>query len=111
MGEPYWRREPEDEATLAGCHATSVEDFRTLPGLVGLFGELGWDLVEMVLADQDSWDRYVAAQWWNLRAWLDANPGDELAAEVRDELDRAPLQHVTYQREFLGWGAFALIRR
>lgn len=111
VGEPFWRRQPADEATLAGCHAASAEDFRTLPGLVGLFGDLGWDLVEMVLADQDSWDRYVAAQWWNLRTWLDANPDDELAGEVREELDRAPLQHVTYQREFLGWGVFALIRR
>lgn len=111
VGEPYWRRKPTDEATLEGCHATSVEDFRTLAGLVESFGELGWDLVEMVLADQDSWDRYVAAQWWNLRTWLDAHPDDELAGDVREELDRAPLQHVTYQREFLGWGVFALIRR
>jgi hypothetical protein len=49
------------------------------PGLVALFGELGWDLVEMVLADEDSWDRYVAAQWFTVRTWLDTNPDDELA--------------------------------
>ena len=40
----------------------------------------------MVLADQDSWDRYVAAQWFNIREWLDANPGDEMAAQLREEL-------------------------
>jgi hypothetical protein len=32
----------------------------------------------MVLADQDSWDRYEAAQWLIIRRWLDANPDDEL---------------------------------
>jgi len=32
----------------------------------------------MVLASQDSWDRYAAAQWLNIRRWLDANPGDVL---------------------------------
>ncbi|MFE9960112.1 SAM-dependent methyltransferase [Micromonospora sp. NPDC005299] len=111
VGEPYWRRDPPDEETLAGCHARSREEFHDLPGLVGLFGECGWDLVEMVLADQDSWDRYAAAHWLNLRRWLDANPDDELAGELRRELTEDPLRHVRYQREYLGWGVFALLRR
>ena len=75
IGEPFWRMDPPDQATVEACHASSKEDYHDLPGLVALFGELGWDLVEMVLADEDSWDRYVAAQWFSVRAWLDANPG------------------------------------
>ncbi|GAA5036116.1 hypothetical protein GCM10023317_89920 [Actinopolymorpha pittospori] len=47
------------------------------------FGELGCDVVDMVLADQDSCDRYAAAPWLNIRRWLDANPNDELADEMR----------------------------
>jgi hypothetical protein len=82
-----------------------------LPGLVSLFGECGWDLVEMVLADQDSWDRYAAAQWRNIKMFLDANPDDELAQELRQELDREPLAYTTYRRDYLGWGVFALMRR
>jgi hypothetical protein len=78
---------------------------------VAFFAEYGWDLVEMVLADEDSWDRYVAAQWLNTRTWLDANPDDELAGDMRAELDDAPLRHVLYQRPYLGWGVFALMRR
>src|SRR5437763_1816821 len=58
-----------------------------------------------------TWARYAAAQWRNVRAWLDANPGDELAAEVRDELDSAPLRYVTWRRPYLGWGVLALRRR
>ncbi|GAA0815301.1 SAM-dependent methyltransferase [Spirilliplanes yamanashiensis] len=111
LGEPYWHRVPTDPATVAACHATSAEDFRTLPGLVGHLAALGWDLVEMVLADADSWDRYRAAQWLNVREWLDANPGHELYAELRAELDAAPLAYVTHERPHLGWGVFALRRR
>jgi SAM-dependent methyltransferase len=111
IGEPYWRREPPDQATVEGCHATSKEDLFALPELLERFGELGCDVVEMVLADQDSWDRYVAAQWLNIRRWLDRNPGDELAGEMRAELATAPARHARYQREYLGWGVFALIDR
>jgi SAM-dependent methyltransferase len=111
IGEPFWRMDPPDQATIEGCHAQSKEDFLDLPGLVALFGELGWDLVEMVLADEDSWDRYSAAQWFTVRAWLDANPGDELAGEMREELKTEPLRHVRYRRPYLGWGVFALKRR
>ena len=111
IGEPYWRRDPPDHATVEGCHATSEADFRGLPELLEQFGELGCDVVEMVLADQDSWDRYVAAQWLNTRRWLDAHPGDELAGQMRAELTAAPLRHARYQREYLGWGVFALMDR
>ncbi|MCX5399740.1 cyclopropane-fatty-acyl-phospholipid synthase family protein [Streptomyces sp. NBC_00102] len=111
IGEPYWRREPTDRATVEGCHATSVTDFLALPTLLGRFGELGWDVVEMVLADQDSWDRYRAAQWLNLRNWLDRNPDDELAAGVRAELTADPVRYARYEREYLGWGVFALMKR
>jgi hypothetical protein len=42
---------------------------------------------------------------------LDEHPEDELAAEMRAELDEAPLRHVKYIRPYLGWGVFALRRR
>lgn len=109
VGEPYWRQEPPDEATVEGCDATEKEEFRTLPELIEQFGALGCDVVEMVLADQDSWDRYQAAQWLNVRHWLDRNPDDELAAELRAELATGPARYARYTREYLGWGVFALM--
>jgi SAM-dependent methyltransferase len=111
IGEPHWRKDPPDQATVEGCHAASADDFRALPELLEQFGELGCDVVEMVLADQDSWDRYVAAQWLNTRRWLDAHPDDELAEQMRAELTTGPVRHVRYQREYLGWGVFALMNR
>jgi len=67
--------------------------------------------VEMVLADQDSWDRYEAAKWLTMRRWLEANPDDELAKDVRAKLTSEPERYAAYTREYLGWGVFALMRR
>lgn len=74
--------DPPDQNTVEACHAGSKGDFLPLPELIEQFGELGYDVVEMVLADQDSWDRYRAAQWLNIRRRLDRNPDDELAAAL-----------------------------
>lgn len=111
VGEPYWRRQPPDDATVKACHAEAESDFLTLPDLLDRFRTLGCDPVEMVLADQASWDRYAAAQWLNTRRWLDANPDHELWPTMRADLDTAPVNHVRYQREYLGWGVFALMDR
>ena len=111
VGEPYWRREPPDQATLEGCYGTGKEDWLPLPELIESFGLLGCDVVEMVLADQDSWDRYAAASWFSIRRWLDANPHDELADEMRAELASSPARYARYRREYLGWGVFAVMNR
>jgi len=46
-----------------------------------------------------------------MRRWLQADPNDELANEVRTQLTTGPVRHVTYTREYLGWGVFALMPR
>jgi SAM-dependent methyltransferase len=111
IGEPYWRRLPPAEAVAKGCLANAIADFLPLPDLLASFDRLGCDVVEMVLADQDGWDRYEAAKWLTMRRWLQANPGDELASEVRAKLSTEPVRYATHTREYLGWGVFALMRR
>ena len=111
IGEPFWRAEPPHQEAVEACHARSRDEFDTLPGLVGRFGDMGYDVVEMVLADEDSWDRYAAAQWRNIRIWLDQNPDDDLADALRQELTVEPLRHVRWRRHLLGWGVFALMKR
>ena len=81
IGEPYWRRDPPDQATVEGCDATSRDEWLPLPELVESFGRLGCDVVEMMLA------------------------------AMRAELSTAPARHVRYQREYLGWGVFVLMDR
>ncbi|ADU66787.1 Methyltransferase type 11 [Desulfurispirillum indicum S5] len=111
IGEPFWRQLPPTEEVAKECFATAISDFLTLPELVATFDELGYDLVEMVLADQEGWDRYEAAKWLTMRRWLEANPEDDFAKEVRAQLTTAPNRHVAYTREYLGWGVFALMER
>lgn len=111
VGEPYWLKMPPTEEVARGCEATSSSDFLLLRDLLASFGNLGYDVVEMVLADPDSWDRYEAAKWLTMRRWLDANPGDDFAKEVRAELTAAPERYATFTREYLGWGVFALMAR
>ena len=111
IGEPFWRQPPPTEETARGCLAHSISDFLMLPALLASFGNLGYDVVEMVLADQDGWDRYEAAKWLTMRRWLEAYPGDEMAQEVRDQLTTEPVRYATFTREYLGWGVFALMPR
>lgn len=111
IGEPFWRQLPPTEEVAKGCLAHAIADFLLLPDLLASFGHLGCDVVEMVLANQDGWDRYEAAKWLTMRRWLAANPGDELAPEVRAQLTSEPVRYATYTREYLGWGVFALMPR
>jgi len=111
IGEPYWRQSPLTEEVAQGCRAGAIADFLLLPELLASFGDLGCDVVEMVLADQDGWDRYEAAKWLTMRRWLEAKPDDDFAKEVRAELTSAPVRFATYAREYLGWGVFALMPR
>lgn len=111
LGEPFWRQLPPTEEIAQECLARSVSDFLTLPRLLGSFSDLGYGVVEMVIADQDSWDRYEAAKWLTIRRWLDANSTDELAEELRGKLNTEPQRYAAYTREYLGWGVFALMKR
>jgi len=111
IGEPYWRQLPPTEEVAKGCQANAISDFLLLPELLASFGRLGYDVVEMILANQDDWDRYEAAQWLTMRRWLEANPDDAFAKEVRAQLTSAPELYAAYTREYLGWGVFALMQR
>ncbi|SHN54725.1 SAM-dependent methyltransferase [Desulfovibrio litoralis] len=111
IGEPYWRQLPPTEEVAKGCFAGSVSDFLMLPELLASFSELGYDVVEMVLADQEGWDRYEAAKWLTMKQWLKANPDDDFAKEVRANLTSEPKRYAQYTREYLGWGVFALMAR
>ena len=111
IGEPYWLRLPPTEDIAKGCGAGSISDFLLLPELIASFGDLNYDVVEMVLADQEGWDRYEAAKRLTMRRWLEANPDDDFAKELRAKLTLEPKRYATYTREYLGWGVFALMAR
>jgi len=104
IGEPFWLTEPPPEAFRA--LQVSPGDFVSLAGTVERLSDAGVELVEMVLADQDDWDRYVAAQWWTLNRWLRDNPDDPDTVAVRQFRDDGRRSHLAYGRQYLGWGVF-----
>lgn len=104
IGEPFWQEPPPAEAVVA--LGLAPEECTSLVGTLDRIEEAGLELVEMVLADPDSWDRYEAAQWRTVSDWLAANPDDPLAPDMRDFLGRNRRAHLEWQRRYLGWGAF-----
>ena len=111
IGEPYWLKLPPTEDVAKGCQAGSIADFLMLPELLSSFADLEYDVVEMVLADPNGWDRYEAAKWLTMRRWLEANPDDDFAKEVRAQLTSEPGRYTACTREYMGWGVFALMAR
>jgi SAM-dependent methyltransferase len=106
VGEPYWTEPPPEPAYAA--FGLGRDDYTALDGTLDRFEAAGVELVEMVLADGDSWDRYAAAQWWTIERWLAAHPDDPEAPGMREFLDGSRRSHMAYGRRFLGWGVFVL---
>lgn len=106
VGEPFWHEPPPEEALVAlEC---GPDDFTSLGGTLDRFDTAGLELVEMVLADENSWDRYVAAQWWTIDAWIRGHRDDPRAEEMHDLLVAWRRAHLEYGRRYLGWGVFVL---
>lgn len=104
IGEPYWTEPPPDEAVSA--HGFAPDEFVSLDGTLDRFEAADLELVEMVLADGNSWDRYEAAQWRTIAAWLEANPADPDHDAMRAFLDTGRRYHLRWGRRYLGWGVF-----
>lgn len=102
IGEPYWI-DPLPGGVDPGF---PVEEFTDLVGTAELLRAAGLELVEMVLADADSWDRYAAEQWWTLDDWLRRHPDHPHRGQVESFLANARQKHLAWQRRYLGWGAF-----
>jgi SAM-dependent methyltransferase len=106
IGEPFWLEPPPAEAYAAlEC---GPDDFASLGGTLDRFDAAGLELVEMVVADHDSWDRYVAAQWWTIQQWLGEHRSDPRAEEMYGLLVAWRRAHLEYGRRYLGWGVFVL---
>ena len=106
VGEPFWHLPPPEEA-LAALEC-GPDDFTSLGGTLDRFEAAGLELVEMVLADDDSWDRYAAGQWWTIDQWLRTHHDDPRAEEMHDLLVAWRRAHLEYGRRYLGWGIFVL---
>ena len=105
LGEVYWKAEPP--ATTRAAY----EQGQTFADLAGTHERLegaGFELVDLVLATEEGWDRYATSQWRNVDRWLRAHPDDPDAAEVRAWRDRSRRAYLAEERACMGLGVFVL---
>jgi hypothetical protein len=107
VGEPYWVDDPPPEAfeAIAGGDR---EQFTTLAGTHERFERAGLELIEMVAADLEGWDRYAAPQWRAVSDWLRAFPDDPDVETIRTMHEKTRREYLAYTRRYLGWGVFVL---
>lgn len=106
VGEPYWHDTPPPD--VAAALNVRVDDFATLGGTLARIESVGLDLVEMVLADTDSWDRYEAMQWYAVDQWLRENPEDPDAPALQRWISDNRRAYLNYGRRYMGWGVFVM---
>ncbi len=106
IGEPFWHEPPPAEAYEA--MRIKEDEFTSLAGTLDRFEAVGLNLVEMVLANLEGWDRYESPQWMAIDTYLYDNPDDPEAAEMRQWSNRARRAYLEFGRRYLGWGVFVL---
>lgn len=111
VGDVYWAQMPSG-ADADAIYDHMGEDSRTwphgLPAVLDLFQAAGYDLVQMVLANRDSWDAYYAGWWRSVHDWLRTHPDDPEFDALHEWIDGSQRGYLCYEREHCGWGIFAL---
>ncbi len=106
VGEPYWVDALPEDLSVTGVEHAS--EYASLVDTLDRIESAGFELVEMVLANSDDWDRYVAAQWMTVADWLVANPDDPDAAEIRQWIRDGQRSYLAVDRRYFGWGVFVM---
>lgn len=106
VGEAFWRETPPPEAQIALDIAPDT--FASLPDTLARFEQAGLELIDMVLANRDEWDRYEASQWSSVAQYLTENADDPEAEALWQWVDRNRRAYLTYGRRYMDWGIFVL---
>lgn len=104
VGEPFWLSSPPYE--IYAAMGVGEDEFTSLVGTLDRIEEAGLELIEMVAADTNSWDRYVTAQWATVDRWLRENPADPEAENIRAWNTKNRRIYLEYQRQYWGWAIF-----
>jgi SAM-dependent methyltransferase len=101
VGEPFWRSLP-----LSDDYEERDGPWTSLEGTVVAFETSGLPVVSVIASSEDDWDRYETLHWQAVESWLDANPHDADAPEIRSRQERHKRNYLCHGRDSLGWGIF-----
>ncbi len=99
VGEPYWRSWPLPER----AEPDEGEEFLPLPETIERFQAAGLELVTLIDASLDDWDRYESLHWLAAQKWLSEHADDPDAENIRVLNERFRDRYLRWQRELLGW--------
>ena len=102
VGEPYWNQPPPDDAEVEWGESES------LGAILESVDDASLELVEMVIANRDDWDRYEVSKWLAMSNWLREHPDDPDAGEFSEWKDAHRSKYLRYERQYLGWGVFVI---
>lgn len=102
IGEASWKH-----SQIPPEYAIS-EKFLTEEQLLKITWEEGFELLSVIRASQDDWDRYESGNWRGLLHWLQENPDHSERQEVLGHLHQSQVEYLPYGREYLGWAIYAL---
>jgi len=105
VGEVFWAAEPDPDLRR---EQEALQTFSDLTGTVDRIEAAGLELVEMVLANQDDWDRYQSSQWLAAHEWARANPDDPDLEEIQRMTAEFRRSYLSDLRASMGWGVFVL---
>jgi SAM-dependent methyltransferase len=106
VGECYWISEAP--AAVQSAIQSRPDEFASLAVTLDRIESTGCELIEMVLANHDSWDRYVAAQWATVHQWVKDHPDHPDAPGLTAWNKENQRSYLEYQRAYLGWGVFVI---
>jgi len=102
VGEPYWKTWPLPQGFQPG----QGEDFTSFEQTAQRFESSGLELVAVITASDDDWDRYESPHWLALDEWLAAHPQAPEAEEFRERGRQAKERYLRWERDLIGWAIF-----
>jgi SAM-dependent methyltransferase len=81
---------------------------RTLSATVAILESVGLELIGLIEASTDDWDRYEDLHWLAAADYLRDHPED---AAFRERVERSRRDYLENERETLGWAIFICLKR
>jgi hypothetical protein len=107
MGEIFWKEKPPVEA-VQGMGTRRGEWAEGWGELLEWFQDAGAQLVEMIIASTENWDRYEAPKWRTFDRWKQQNPDDPELDALVAFAKKSQSDYLNYERQFCDWGVFVL---